>query len=207
MKRLLLILLMMVCAGRAEAINLIGSGVGAGCADDCTGTVGSTSGTQNIGVQVNQVIVTRVALTCEDTPSEVRGNIAHVESDSREVIFVIYADNGAGTDPAELIWYGNPVYDSALECKDCSNSSTARVSIGIETVNGTTVTNLCRSGSSYIWVGALMESSATYIDYTGSIGNGRFYTETSFSGAALDATWPIATDTLNLARYSYYIKY
>ena len=146
----------------------------------CSGDYGdtSTSSTSHTPNDSGFIVICRIPLGCNGIIDELNAYMDDVDSVNREVHFLLYHDNGSGTDPAGFIW-------------SCGkNDNTTSVPAWIYRVNSCYEVT---GSPSFIWSGVQFEADADMeIFYDAGSMECRTY-----SGTWEDPPdpWPTASDT------------
>lgn len=184
MKKLLIlsILLMSSLAWAGSTTVVVGqvsSGSGGG-GTTCSGNYGQTGNGSGNLKGAGFTWVYRISYGCAasagDTTFNFRMDLAH--DSSHEVVYLIYADNGSGTDPGELLWESDPHYYGDTGGVPRWKTDTVDVAL---------------SGT-YLWIGFHLESAQTYYFYNATEGaTGRQITNNG-TFPDVDETWDTAND-------------
>jgi hypothetical protein len=148
-----------------------GSGGAAACSGNYPNTdTEATAKTEGSGV----ILLQRIALGCDGSSANIWGYHKYCTTDTREIIYVWYEDNGSGTDPGDLIGQSTAFYDDTSD-NSCNTSSDDWCQ---KSVSGSV------SGEpTYVWIGLQFEDT-----------NCRAYYDNDGVSRQYDGTWGVIPD-------------
>jgi len=170
------------------------AGAGGGGGTTCSGTYGETAnGSWNTPTNPGFTWVIRTDFDCTAAAEATKFNIRlnNVNQDTEEVVYLIYADNGSGTDPGALIWQSDPHYYSG------HSEATVETDTVDEALSGT-----------YLWIGFHLEnkSSAYYYTANSPARNTRIiYNAGTFPD--VDTNWDTTNDSTSDYGFNCYLSY
>jgi hypothetical protein len=154
----------------------------------CSGTYGTNSQAYNAGANnVPSGYLAQITIDCNDSSFNICGQLDDYNTSDREVILVLYDDDGGSNEPSTLL--------ESVTVDDTSESLQAQCEA---------ITYSISSG--IYWIGAIFESTTTkygYLDTT--TGTGR-YIQNLGSFAAPDP-WPHATDSTSTYNRSFWLDF
>jgi len=158
-------------------------GADSDCGSVCSGYYGLETQAANQQATIYQMIINKVTLDCDGTPSTLEQYLNTADTDAREIKFIIYDDDGGTGEPGTRLYVSaamyNATWNSAQWIADASVGSVGSLAAGD------------------YYIGVIFESTSTTIFYTLASGTARVITNADFIPPA---SWNTGADLHSTAQ-------
>lgn len=159
----------------------------------CNTTYGNLSGTSTSSISANMIRLRPITIDCSASTFSIKIRAQDIDTSSRQVILLVYDDDGAGGDPGTLLYKSSTAFYDA---------TSAGAFISVTDPNGSASLT-----SGKYWVGAFYQSASSDIEYDASVGDSRRWAQASFGVDQVPSTWDTDNDEVSVADDAYYLDF